>query len=412
MAAVAGASAAFLCSALILLDRFAAHSPFLTYHLGSPRLAITWPSGVSMALGVALLGAVPGRWLRNAAIAVAILFVLRTTVLQAESKMVRALLSINRSTGQVAWTAEAFLEAEDAVDRRNSPATPTPVTDGERIYAYFGNAGLMCVSRGGAALWTRTGRRYEGVYGIGFSPVLSNGTIVLGGSTNGRAEITAIDAQSGAERWKTEFFAPARASGNNRTSLIERIGGRDVVLFWDQALIGLDLSTGRTLWRHEELGGEGDLVASLLSDEDRVYLVAAEGTRAFNRVDLELPNAAERWKAPARGNCVSPVLCGSRLLAMTDHGVLAAVDRNTGVLAWRHRLPGDYLASPISADGLAYFTNTEGTTTVITCEGTPRVVAENHLDEGVTASAAASDGEMYVRTASALYCIREEHKSH
>ena len=89
-------------------------------------------------------------------------------------------------------------------------------------------------------------------------------------------------------------------------------------------------------------------------------------------------------------------------------GVLAAVDLATGTLAWRHRLPGDYLASPLAANGLAYFTNTEGLTTVMTCDASPRVVAENRLDEAVVASAAAAGGEMYLRTASALYCIRQE----
>jgi outer membrane protein assembly factor BamB len=237
--------------------------------------------------------------------------------------------------------------------------------------------------------------------------VLSQGTLVLASSVNGRAEITALDARSGDERWKTGFDAPPGASGNNRTSSIERIGGRAVVLFWDHALIGLDLATGKSLWRHEGVGGEGDLASSLISDDERVYLATADGTRAFRRAALEQPSAL-LWKGPARANCVSPVLCGNRLLAVTDRGVLAAVDLATGTLAWRHRLPGDYLASPLAANGLAYFTNTEGLTTVMTCDASPRVVAENRLDEAVVASAAAAGGEMYLRTASALYCIRQE----
>jgi outer membrane protein assembly factor BamB len=423
-AVVLAGCGALLSAVAIAIDQLATHSPYVAYHLGTLKLALTLPAPL-VGVGAALVVFDAAVFLHRhrtiqplhsrrlvagfqiCGTAVAVLFFARSSVLQTDDRMLRAMVSVDRITGRILWTAEGLEAPEDAVDRRNSPATPTPVTDGERVCAYFGNSGLMCADTGGRILWTRTDLHYDGFYGAGSSPVLSNGVLVLASGISGHATVRALDVRTGSTLWTAEFDDAPPLSGNNRTPLIERVGGRQAVLFWGtQHLIALDLQTGSLLWRHAVAGG-GDLVASLVSDDERVYLSDAAGTRAFALGALDGSAEPQHWFSQARSNCVSPVLCNGLLLTVTDRGILSALERGTGALAWRCRLKGEYLASPIATDRVAYFMNTAGLTTVVSCDSTPRVIAENDLGEPIVASAAAADGLLYVRTSTSLYCIHD-----
>ena len=90
---------------------------------------------------------------------------------------------------------------------------------------------------------------------------------------------------------------------------------------------------------------------------------------------------------------------------VTDTGVVACVDAESGDEVWKGRLGGTHVASPITANGLIYFFSEEGDVTVIRAADKFEVVAKNKLKEGTRASLAAADGKLYLRSFTHLYCI-------
>jgi outer membrane protein assembly factor BamB len=101
----------------------------------------------------------------------------------------------------------------------------------------------------------------------------------------------------------------------------------------------------------------------------------------------------------------SLLLVGDLLFMVSDDGVAACVEARTGREVWRKRLGGNYSSSPIHANGLVYFFDQDGKSTVIKASRDYTVIAENHLDDGFMASPAVSGDSLFLRTRSHLYRI-------
>lgn len=100
-----------------------------------------------------------------------------------------------------------------------------------------------------------------------------------------------------------------------------------------------------------------------------------------------------------------PILIENRLYMTANNGVCTCVNAETGDEVWKYRLAGNFTASPITANGLIYFCNEEGATTVMRASDQPEVVSINHLAEGMRASPGAADGTLFLRTFNHLYAI-------
>lgn len=401
------ASLAAVAAVVTSIDLLAAFSPYLAYHLGTPRLSLDvpfWAVAAAASLGLASFRfGVSDRVFKSAAVVLAALFFVKSTTLQGESRLVRAIVAIDRNTGAVEWTAEGLAGPEEPVDRRNSPATPTPVAAGDRVCAYFGNAGLMCVDRRGGQAWTRADIRSEGFYGAGASPVLAGGVLVVPTGHDAGIGLRAFDVMTGADLWNVKYEDAAAGSGMNRTPLLaSRNGVAQIVVSGNRELRAFDLRTGAEIWRRPMDGG-GDIVASAISNDEAIFLPDGGRMRALSPGGNAAP--ADKWRSAANVNCVSPIMCGGHVLAISDRGIVSAVDQQTGAIAWRQRLSGEFLASPIAAGNLAYFTNTDGVTTVLACESAARVLATNTLNEPIVASPAAAGRALYLRTDRALFSI-------
>jgi outer membrane protein assembly factor BamB len=89
-------------------------------------------------------------------------------------------------------------------------------------------------------------------------------------------------------------------------------------------------------------------------------------------------------------------------------GIITSLDPATGRILKEGRSPGalgEYYASPVAADGKVFLANTEGKITVLKAGGQWEVLAVNEIDDEVNATPALSDGRVYVRTRSAVYCF-------
>jgi outer membrane protein assembly factor BamB len=320
--------------------------------------------------------------------------------------MFRAIVSLDRHSGRVLWTLRGLKGPQPPTDGRNSPATPTPVTDGAIVCAYFGNPGLMCADADGRLVWSRTDIGYEGFYGAAFSLVLADNLLIVANDRpNGQAQVQALDVTTGATRWTTTFQTIPKVTGNNRTPIVRHLETDKVVILWGLSYLkALSLRSGQLVWDYP-LPSDGDLVSSPIMDNERLYLADHAGTTALDHASLAAGRAAVRWKGGARANCASPVLAQGIIFTVTDGGVAAAQHAETGEVLWRHRLPGHYFASLVASPSAVYFTNSDGVTSVVAAESKFRLIATNDLHEEVIASMASADGELYIRTSEHLYAV-------
>ena len=413
-------------TAALGIEYLATRSPYLAYQLGAPKLE-SQPGGLALGASGAALVVYMIRVLRTAAatkanlpssrlsrafgltaLALATVFFIRVNYVQGQGRTVRAIVSLDRHSGEVRWILGALEGPQAPIDGRNSPATPTPVTDGHLVCAYFGTPGLMCTDRHGRLAWSRTDLAYEGYYGVGFSPVLSDRILIIASEPpDGLASVHALDAVTGTTLWKREFRTSPALSGNNRTPIVAEVDRKKVLILWGLDYVkALALGSGDELWGYRFAAG-GDLVSSLTSDAERLYLSDITGTVALDYASLVSGHDPVRWTNKARANCASPVLSNGILFTVTDTGIATALRVDTGATLWRQRLPGHYFASLVASPEAVYFTNSDGVTTVVGAERTFRVIAQNHLGEPTVASMAAVRGELFVRTATKVYAITD-----
>jgi outer membrane protein assembly factor BamB len=396
-------AAAFLGCLFVLLGIFAPDG------MAAPSMLPPRPG--LLGRSVSAMPRIGPAW-RACVIASAILGFLTTTVLVPRSGWVHAIASIDRATGRMLWIREGLYAPRTAVHSANSPATPTAVTDGKRVFAYFGTPGLMAVDTAGALLWTNTDVPFDTIYGVGASPVLAHDTLVVSGFVAEGPFLVAVDAGTGREMWRTSRVAVHPDFGDSRTPLVVTIQQRATIIVWGMdELAGYELSTGRELWRYLHGGNHrmGSMVASMVSNGDMLYLPLENGMIALRLSALAEGRDPVVWASRGGSSALAtPVLYGGRIFAVSAVGMASCTDAMSGELLWRTRLQGQYYSSPIAAAGKVYFTNDSGSTTVVAAGPKYEVIAENDLEEMMSATMAAVDGKLYVRGHSHLYGIQPD----
>jgi outer membrane protein assembly factor BamB len=177
------------------------------------------------------------------------------------------------------------------------------------------------------------------------------------------------------------------------------------------ATIAYEPASGEEIWRVNH-GGMNASNPPLFADGLLYLNTAAGGFKLFAmRVggtgDVTKTNVA--WKAsqgvPTRS---SPVLVDDLLFMVSDAGIATCLDAKTGEVVWQKRLKGEFSASPIWAEGRVYLTNQDGQTFVVSASRDYELLATNELADGCMASAAVSDGAIYLRTKTHLYRLENK----
>jgi outer membrane protein assembly factor BamB len=337
------------------------------------------------------------------------------------------LLRVNRQTGKILWDKAAIDQEPIRKDDGNSWATPTPVTDGERVYLTSFNGAFVAVDFEGQAVWTNLSTRFYLKHGLVASPLLYGDTLVLpcdGTSTNTAdpqmgwqkpwdgSYLVALDKRTGEVRWKTmrgmsrvAFSSPNLAVVDGRPKVVS--GAGDVVQ-------GFDLETGERVWSYENYG-EG-LVPSVVVGDNLIFCASSfntggrypEAVRAFplgKRGTFAQTNAV--WQETANvPKITSFAYSRPYLFILNENGALHCLRAETGEVVWRERLNGKHEPSPVLAEGRLYLLSSKGKTTVIEAGPEFKKLAENSLeDEKTGGSMAVSGGCFFIRSERNLYCI-------
>jgi outer membrane protein assembly factor BamB len=294
-------------------------------------------------------------------------------------------------------------------------ATPTPVTDGQNVWAFFGTGDVFCLDTDGNLVWCRSlAQEYEAFqnrFAMASSPILVDDKLIVQCDHWGQSYLIAIDKRTGRTVWKKERSEHVSWSS---PLLVEWGGRKELVVCATFQVKGYDAGSGDELWSVRGLTRE--CVPTAVAGEGLLLAVSGPkgetlAIRCGGRGDVTDSHVV--WRTSRGAPFVpSPVLLNGLYTTVDDSGIASCFAAATGELVWQTRLGGAFTASPVAADGKLYFVNETGVTTVLRAGRTVEVLAQNPLDEPVFASPAIARGELLIRTDRHLYCIRGASLAH
>ena len=331
---------------------------------------------------------------------------------------------IDRTNGSVRWKRQ--LSGGNRQIRKQNMSSPSPVTDGDRVWVMTGTGILKAFDFDGNERWVRDIQRDYGpfgqLYGYGSSPLLFEDSLyvqVLHGShTDAPSYLLRIRKSDGQTIWRVERRTSAEQESPDAytTPTLARHGGMtEVVVSGADVVTGHDPSSGAELWRAEGLNPNHEgiyrIIASAVVHDDVIYVPSRErpmlALKAGGRGDVSRTHLL--WKFMSGPDVPMPVTDGTYLYVINDRGIMWCLDAKTGAAVYeRQRLrPATYTGSPVLADGKIYITDEDGVTSVVQAGPKFAVLAENDFGEYVLSSPAVSDGQIFIRTDKALYAIGE-----
>ncbi len=329
-----------------------------------------------------------------------------------------AVLAVSRKTGKILWKEVVHKDLpHEAGHVTASLASASPVTDGERVFAFFGSRGLYCLDTAGKLLWKKDlGEMHtKHGHGEGSSPALHGETLIVNWDHEEQSFLVAFDKRTGKQLWRV---ARAEDTSWSTPIVVEHGGKAQVIVPGTNRLRGYDLATGAVIW---ECGGlSSNIVASPVAANGIVYAGSSYETQALLAIRLEgakgdITGTKQVVWSRRRGTpyVPSPLLYGNSLYTMRHYqGIISRLDAKTGEdQGGPFRLEAiDHLyASPVAAAGRIYITSRDGVTQVMSHgEPTPKSLAINRLDDNIRASAAIAGRELFLRGERYLYCIAEE----
>lgn len=322
-------------------------------------------------------------------------------------------LALDATSGKVLWERVAWQGAPyDTRHRRGSFASPTPITDGTLVYAYFGAEGLYAYDGSGTLAWKyATGGIGTLGVGVGTSPVLYEGLVILVcDEDNGdKSFVVALDKKTGKEVWRV----PRKIEVSWATPVLVRAGDRDeLVAAGSQFNIAYDPATGKELWRMKGL--ESNAVPSPVAGEDVVVLSSgypekvAVAVRPGGTGDVTGTDRVLWTYKKGTAYVPSPILYDGLVYLVTDKGLLTCMDARTGEVKYegaRLPVPASFMASPVALSGSLLLMSQDGDTFVVKAGPKFEVLRTNALDEPISASAAAAPGRLFIRGERHLFAI-------
>jgi len=322
--------------------------------------------------------------------------------------------AINSKDGSVLWRRN-LAEAIPVEGGHNtaSLASASPVTDGERFYAFFGSHGLYCLNREGDLLWKKqlgTMHTKHG-HGEGASPALYDQTLVVNWDHEEESFLVALDKTNGKEKWRVARNEVTSWS----TPLITSVDGDPQVIVCGTAKVrGYRLLNGEVIW---ECGGmSANIVATPVVGNGVLYVGSSYEKRILMAIRLsgsrgDISDTAKVLWTRTRGTpyVPSPLLYHGALYFLTHYqNVLTRVEAETGndaPGAFRLGPLSNIYASPVAANGHIYITDLDGKTLVMTDTDIPRAIAINPIGESVSASLVIDGSVILIRGNQHLYCV-------
>ncbi len=322
--------------------------------------------------------------------------------------------AFHRKDGRRLW--EYRFAADGAlppVHEKHNLASPSPVTDGRLVYAWFGTGQLVALDVDGKLAWQRHLGKEFGPFdinwGAGSSPALHGDLLFLLCYHEPASYLLALDKQTGKERWKVDRGKDVRSYST--PVVFAGPGGDELVVNSTERLEAYDPRTGELRWH----AGGPHRFAIPVPTFDGAVLYASRGYRSGPYMAIrpggrgDVSRSHVQWSVPTGAPYVSSLLYYEGLVYLaSDVGVVTCVDARTGEKAWQERIPGIFTASPVAAEGRVYLLSETGDAIVLRAGREPRVLERSPLGERMVASPALSGQQVFIRTDEHLVAIGGE----
>jgi outer membrane protein assembly factor BamB len=326
----------------------------------------------------------------------------------------RHLLCLDRKKGTILWDKE--IEAKQPETRYggflalHGYASSTPVTDGDKVYVFFGKSGVFAFDFKGKQIWQASVGTGTDGWGSATSPVLYKDLLIINASVESGA-IVALKKKDGTEEWKADGV---RKTWNSPVLVDVGGGKQEVVVRATRSLLGFDPAKGKKLW-HCDGFGDGYVCPTAVAKGGVVYSLGGrfQGMNVAVKAggDGDVTNTNQVWSTKQGGMSIpSPALYGDHLYWVTDGGMANCVKAKDGEKVYAERLKnsGTLYASITIADGKIYAVSRNKGIFVLAAKPKFEVLAHNTFESDKSVfngSPAVSNGQLLIRSDKYIYCI-------
>jgi outer membrane protein assembly factor BamB len=324
-----------------------------------------------------------------------------------------SMLAFRRNDGALLWETQLPTTGVEHTYPKNSHASATPATDGQRVYASFGTHGLAAFDFNGKVVWQQKLGDLRNYHGSAGSPVLYKDRVYIyqdhdGSSTLG-SFVAAFDARTGAVVWKKD----RQESVGWGTAIVIDAGGRDELIVSGQRKVyAYDPQTGTELWSVR--GNTFEVIPTPVVGHGLVFCSSGRAGPTFairpgGKGDVTDTHVA--WSSPRGSPFVPSAIIHGELLYMINdmQSILTVLNARTGAPVYQERLGQPtregFSSSPVAVGDKLFFTNDEGQTFVVQAGPTFKLLRTNELRAQVLASPALVSGTWFWRTESQLIAI-------
>lgn len=337
------------------------------------------------------------------------------SVFPLKREIAHAVVCVDKGTRTIRWLRQiGYNSAIRDFKGANSHATPTIAAGTGGFCAYFGLAGLYGMDPTGKTSWTVNDDEFDSPYGIGHSPVVADGVVIVANDheryprdKGDKSHIIAYSLKDGRLLWRQPRDRSRPRSAGFSTPIVRTIKGKKTILVrgWDD-LSAYDLHTGQIQWSCRLNHRSSILVASLVSDEKYVYVLDGAGVRALDLEALAEGRHPIAWLAPAPGEKVaSPVLADGLLFFATDTGMAFCIDVDKRSIAWRQKLGKRFFSSAVAQGDSVIFVDESGKVSVVARDRTFKLIAQIEIGEKVYATPVPQSDGLLIRGATNLFYV-------
>lgn len=334
----------------------------------------------------------------------------------------RALYCLNASDGKILWSRTAPGAPYKKINARNTHASSTPATDGERVYTIFWDGEAQTAAAfdfKGTPLWQHPLGNFQSQHGAGASPIVHDGKVYINNDQDGAAAVVCLNGKTGKPVWevKRPFFRTCYSV----PFILERPGEAPALLVGStKNITAYNPEDGKEIWSYKWTfpGMELRTVGSPLYHNGMVFLYGGDGSglrdmiavKAGTKGDVTKTNLVWRSQNKAVLPYVPTILAkGDHLYFTNDQGVAHCMEAKTGKVVWNERLGNGVSGSPILVDGKVYVVTENGDVFVFAADPTAyKQLGRSTLGEPSRASPAVADNRLFIRGANHLFCIAKK----
>ena len=313
-------------------------------------------------------------------------------------------LCFERKTGEKIFERQFWATGRTMCHPKMCVATPTPASDGKRVFAFYSSNDVACLDLDGNLLWYR-GLTHDypnasNSLGMSSSPIVVNDTLIVQVENDAESFAVGLDVETGKSRWKKE--RPKRANWTSPTVFTDKKSGRSLALLQSsQGVEAVEPKTGKRVWNFDN--GAATIPSSVVAGDS--ILIPSNGLTVL-RSDGD--NIEQLWNEnQLKIGTASPLVVGGKVFVVKG-GILKAADVLTGSTLWAMRLAGPFSSTPIAAGNRLFFFNEDGKAQIVDVSGAEgELVGEGDLGETILATPAISGKDLFVRSDGHLWKISE-----